>query len=379
MSYSSSHQPYRKPNSHPKYIHVDSKHPKCIIEQVPKMVNDRLSMLSSGKKEFDESRDIYQQALNDAGHKFKLEYKPPSNATNDTRKHRRKRNITWYNLPFNMNVKTKVGMLTLKLIDKHFPKNNELNKIFNRNTIKISYCTMKNMRSSIIGMNKKKLECADSQNPNSKCFHNEQNPCPVDGRCKEEAVIYKATVCIDGEPEDTTKTYLGLSEPPFHERLRGHRKSFTNKKYSAETELSKYIWRLKEKRKSFSIKWQIIKKCRKYKPGSWYCHLCTSEKHLILMEDSTKCLNKRSELVSKCRHKRKFLLERYLNDNEDGKPKTQKKRDCVVNITPLQATQIIRPCRIVIKRLDPHLNRKKTPIVLKRSTRIRKKRNILDL
>ena len=97
------------------------------------------------------------------------------------------------------------------------------------------------------------------------------------------------------------------------------------------------------------------------------------------MEDSTKCLNNRSELVSKCRHKRKFLLERYLNDNEDGKPKTQKKRDCVVNITPLQATQIIRPCRIVIKRLDPHLNRKKTPIVLKRSTRIRKKRNILDL
>ena len=87
----SSHQPYRKPNSHPKYIHVDSNHPKSIIEQVPKMVNDRLSMLSSGKKEFDESRDIYQQALNDAGHKFKLEYKTPSNATNDTRKHRRKK------------------------------------------------------------------------------------------------------------------------------------------------------------------------------------------------------------------------------------------------------------------------------------------------
>ena len=62
--------------------------------------------------------------------------------------------------PFNMNVKTNVGMLTLKLIDKHFPKNNELNEIFNRNTIKISYSTMKNMRSSIIGMNKKKLECA---------------------------------------------------------------------------------------------------------------------------------------------------------------------------------------------------------------------------
>ena len=100
-----------------------------------------------------------------------------------------------------MNVKTKVGMLTLKLIGKHFPKNSELSKIFNRNTIKISYCTMKNMKASIIGMNKKKIENESGNKANQKCFHNDRNPCPVDGKCKEEAVVYKATVCIDGETD----------------------------------------------------------------------------------------------------------------------------------------------------------------------------------
>ena len=37
-----------------------------------------------------------------------------------------------------------VGYRFLTLVDKHFPKENKLRKIFNRNTIKISYSCMNN-------------------------------------------------------------------------------------------------------------------------------------------------------------------------------------------------------------------------------------------
>ena len=48
----------------------------------------------------------------------------------------RKRKITWFNPPFNINVATNVAKTFFTLIDKHFPKNERLSKIFDRNTIK---------------------------------------------------------------------------------------------------------------------------------------------------------------------------------------------------------------------------------------------------
>ena len=72
-----SYKPYRKDNSVPKYINVGSNHPKCILNQIPKMVNDRISMLSSDAKSFDGAKDIYQNALNNAGHKYQMKYMPP--------------------------------------------------------------------------------------------------------------------------------------------------------------------------------------------------------------------------------------------------------------------------------------------------------------
>ena len=39
---------------------------------------------------------------------------------------------------------------------------------------------------------------------------------------------------------------VGMTSNTFKERFRNHIKSFTHKKYSNETELSKYVWHLKE-------------------------------------------------------------------------------------------------------------------------------------
>ena len=56
-----------------------------------------------------------------------------------------KRQIIWFNPPFNLKIKIKIGKLFLNPLEKHFPSHNKLHKLFNRNTVKISYSCMPNM------------------------------------------------------------------------------------------------------------------------------------------------------------------------------------------------------------------------------------------
>ena len=65
--------------------------------------------------------------------------------TSEPRKRKRTRKIIWYNPPFSKNVDTNIDKTFLKLIDKHFPKRSQLHKIFNRNTIKVSYSCVDNV------------------------------------------------------------------------------------------------------------------------------------------------------------------------------------------------------------------------------------------
>ena len=55
--------------------------------------------------------------------------------------------------PYAMNVKTNIGKEFFKLLNKHFPLNNELNKLFNKNTVKLSYSCTKNMDAIITAHN----------------------------------------------------------------------------------------------------------------------------------------------------------------------------------------------------------------------------------
>ena len=53
-----------------------------------------------------------------------------------------------------MNVETNIGKTFLKLVKKHFPRKNSFHKIFNKNTVKISYSCMRNISSIIASHNK---------------------------------------------------------------------------------------------------------------------------------------------------------------------------------------------------------------------------------
>ena len=128
-----SYKPYMKPNNKILYVHRQSNHPPMLLKNIPLNINKRLTNISSSKEVFDESIAPYQQALKESGYDHKLTYNPlPEQATKNRRK--RTRNITWYNPPFASNVKTNLGRKFLQIVDKCFPKNHPLHKIFNRHT-----------------------------------------------------------------------------------------------------------------------------------------------------------------------------------------------------------------------------------------------------
>ena len=108
-----------------------------------------------------------------------------------------------------------------------------------------------------------------------------------------------------GEPE----TYVGLTTNDFKSRYRNHMLSFRNNKSRNSTELhvSKYIWSLKDSNTEFSIVWRIISCASPYNSASKRCNLCLNEKLIIIFEPHRCTLNKRSELISSCRHRTKSL------------------------------------------------------------------------
>ena len=299
--------PYRKPNNDPLYVNSQSNHPPVVLKHLPNNITERLSKISCDKDEFDKSKPDYQKALSNSGYNIKMSFVEPKK-----KKKRRKprNNIIWFNPPYDQCVSTDIGRKYLQLIDRHFPENHPYHSLFNRNTMKLSYSCMGNMGSIISGHNKKILNASEEPAPSKTC--NCRNPanCPLDGECLAESVVYKATVSVANKP---TKVYYGLTEPQFKTRWNNHKSSFKIPKRRNETELSKYIWDLRENDgvsdKDIHLKWSIHQKCPKYKCGTRRCDLCISEKATILMADKASLLNKRSEIVSTCRHRLKFRYD----------------------------------------------------------------------
>ena len=95
--------------------------------------------------------DPYQKALEKCRYWYNLHYEPPT--TNKMKKQTMEQQ-TLVQLPFSKNVSTNIGHKFLALVDKHFPKDHKLRKIFNCNTIKISYSCMNNTKQIINNHNK---------------------------------------------------------------------------------------------------------------------------------------------------------------------------------------------------------------------------------
>ena len=311
-------RPYRKPNNHPNYINVDSSHPKTTIKALPKMIQTRLSSLSSTEKEFEEVKAPYEDALKNAGYKEpELKF---TKQEEGKKKRTRKRRIIWFNPPYSCQVSTNVTQMFNKLIDKHFKPGTLLRKLFNPNNLKLSYSTTANLNQIISGHNKfilSKLKPVEDP----KLCNCTKEACLIGEQCLKSDVVYEADV-VTVEENRQLKKYIGECATTFKARYNNHKSEckLPSKRYA--TKMSGYVWSLKDKKTNYDIKFKIREESKSYNPVSQRCLLCLTEKLLIMkasQDEPDTYLNDRSEMLCKCRHRNKFLLSNY------NKPKKKNK------------------------------------------------------
>ena len=230
-----------------------------------------------------------------------------NDSANTEAKKKRKRKILWFNPPFNLNVTTKVAQRFLELIDAYFHRDHIFRSLFNRNTVKVSYCTMKNMKAIIKGHNAKLLAPPTPADPKlCSCPRSIKDQCPLDGKCLTDSIIYKATVSVPGSKD---LFYYGMCETDFKARLNNHNSSFRHR-HLAKTSLARHIWSLKDEGKNYTIKWSIHRKAAPYQCGTRKCDLCLTEKAVIARADQATLTNARSELAVPCPHRRKYRFDK---------------------------------------------------------------------
>ena len=124
-----------------------------------------------------------------------------------------------------------------------------------------------------------------SATPKRLCNYRNKDTCPLDGCCLNQCFIYKAESHVD----NGHKIYYGAVE--------------------SATELSKYIWKLKDLEKTFVLKWSIAAYASPYRCSTRCCDLCITEKYIIVRADQKCLLNKLTEFFPKCRHRNRFFLK----------------------------------------------------------------------
>ena len=307
-----SYCPYVKPNTTTLYVSTESNHPKSVIDTIPKGVSKRLSRNSSSAEEFDKHSGHFKEALRKAGHSADIVYEGTDNIN---RKKKRKRNIIYFNPPWSMNIRTKVGAKFLSLVRKHFPPGSPLHKIFNLQTLKVSYSTLPNMESLISSHNKKVIAAAqETQEPTSygcNCLPSVEK-CPLDGECKTPSLVYRADV----EAEGTTRYYVGQTQRTFKQRLYIHNSD--TKTGRRRTALTNHLLDLKSKNIVPNVSWSKICLAKPRGRGEKMCQLCISEKTNIACGGEA-MLNRRSEVMIPCRHIESLYLSNFLQSQSTRK------------------------------------------------------------
>ena len=300
-----SFQPYRKPNANITYVHRQSNHPPSILRNIPIAINTRLNKISSNEHVFNVAVEPYQKALQESGYSYRLHY--THNPPQTTKKRSRHRNVIWFNPPYSSNVRTNIGQKFLQILDSCFHNRHPLRKLFNRHTVKISYSCMPNFRSILNRHNNQILNKQEQPITPRTCNCQSRPNCPLDGQCLSSSIVYQATVTRHDNQHQ--ETYVGITEGEFKYRYNNHTATFRNESDHDTTRLSLYVWKLKKANIRHSISWKILKKCNAYNTKSKKCNLCLYEKYIILCKPELCTLNRRSEVVATCRHRKKFKLK----------------------------------------------------------------------
>ena len=269
------HKPYLNPNKVLKYVAKTSNHPPAIIANLPSMIQKRIIDLSSSLEIFEKCKGPYEDALRASGFEGNLTYSPQSTK----RKRSRKREVNYYTPPFSLNVKTRIGGCLFFLLKKHFPKGSNLHRLFNRNTIKISYSCLPNYDCILKGINKNKIGKVSSKTPKTTECNSLgvcKRSCIAKNVCEKSSVVYKATVHVN-DGSIYKRVYIGMTEGKLKDRVSKHYTDFDYERYRNNTTLSKFIWELQKSNSTFQIEWDILESKPAYKKGHIFCKLFICE------------------------------------------------------------------------------------------------------
>ena len=247
---------------------------------------------------------VHQEALEKSGYDFKLKFEPVN--FEERKSEKRSRNITYFNPPFSLSVKTKVGKEFLRILDSSFPNDNPLKKIFTRNTVKVSFKCMPNMAQAVSRHNQTLVKEEQQQRQVRMCNCRRGTTCPVGGQCLRGPVIYRAAITANNK----TEYYTGLAGNSFKERVNKHNSDLRNSNKRFSTTLSKHVWELKDGGTNYNLQWSIVQNASTYNHTTKKCRLCNTEKLLIMFNPDGATLNDRSEFYSTCRHRLKNLLSK---------------------------------------------------------------------
>ena len=135
---------------------------------------------------------------------------------------------------------------------------------------------MSNMSSITSSHNKRQLR---PRNTEYGCNCRTRENCLLQNQCLTPNLIYRADV--ENSANKGTKIYFDLAKTSFKARFANHNKDFNHEQYKKSTELSKYIWLLKEDQITSRIRLSIVEKVFGGTKINFY-PLCVAEKlHLI--------------------------------------------------------------------------------------------------
>ena len=104
---------------------------------------------------------------------------------------------------------------------RHLPQGHKLHKIFNRNTLKVSYNCMRNMGSIMQSHNSRIITKKTQSQPENLCNCRKKGECPLNGEFLTTSIVNKANVIAESEP---SKSYLGIAGRTFKDRYSNHTK-----------------------------------------------------------------------------------------------------------------------------------------------------------
>ena len=165
--------------------------------------------------------------------------------------------------------------------------------------------------ATIINQHNSSILRSDHQNKTKDvrtCNCRVKNDCSLEGNSPASSIVYRAHVT-----GSDMKEYTGLTEGTFKTRFNVHQHAIRHKKHETSTRLSRHIWRLKDENMPYSIRSPVVRRAGPYSNISKRCNLCLPEKLEIAWADKTCSLNKRSELVSKCRPETSVTLPYLCN------------------------------------------------------------------